>query len=253
VVTDVCSPSTKQNAETSDHVSPAPKPNDGFEFRLFAASMPSSRAVPSSGPDVAAPRIILDDEHGVGDLKLQGGFVVPRRADGYYFSGAVTPERRKEFEIVAVSGEEVQRLLGVRYSGWEVRWRVRHLRNGELVIAESDSKGAVASPLAAGLDPNRHSEIGLVSGSKKGKPGKKRRIVLRERKRKGEEAAKRRREEIEKKKREEREIEEAEREKRTKRNREKKVKKKMKEREKKRKSEGNGLGNAEVDENGEGG
>jgi hypothetical protein len=252
VVTEVHSPSAKQNPETIGHVSPAPKPNDGFEFRLFAGSR-STQAVPSSGPDVTAPRIILNGEHDAGDLSQQGGFVVPRREGGYYFTGAATrerkEERRREFEIAAVSGEEVRRWLGVRYWGWEVRWRARVLRDGKLVVAEDNSQVDVAIPLTAGLDLDGHSETGLGSGRKNGKPGKKRRIILRMRRKKGEEASKRRREEAEWKNREEKEREEAEREKRTRRNREKKVKKKMREREKKRNDEGNDLGNAQDDEN----
>jgi len=175
--------------------------------------------------------------------------VVPRRAEGYYFTDAVTPERRKErrreFEIAAVSEEEVRRWLGVRYSGWEVRWRVRHLRNGELVVGDGDEKGHVAAPLAAGLAPDGHSEMGLGIERRKCKPGKKRRIILRTKKRKAEEAALRRREEAERKKMAEKEREEAEREKRTRRNREKKIKKRAREREKKTKGGDGGVDSGE--------
>lgn len=225
----------------SEHDEPDSAPNDpeqGFEFRLFAT--PTSRQPTGSHPaDGIAPRIILDDEPDAGDPDRQGGFVVPRRDEGYYFTSTVAPawgkERRRQFEIAAVSGEDVRRCLGVRYTGWEVRWRVRHLRNGELVIADANEKGVVASPLTAGLGPNGQGGVRLDGERKKGKLGKKRRIILRMRKRKGEEAA-------ERKKREERERGEAEREKRTRRNREKKVKKKMREKEKKGKGENDTAG-----------
>ena len=238
-----------------------PPPNE-FEFRLFATpatKLPTdtSSHAPNGATHAPAARIILDDDPTEGVLDKQGGFVIPRREEGFYFTGAVTPERRKEkrreFEIAAVSGEDVKRWLGVRYSGWEVRWRVRVLRDGKLVVPKPNSEEAIAAPLAGGLRLNGHTEagIGIGRGRKKGKPGKKRRIVLRMRKRKGEEAAQRRREEAERKKKQEREREEAEREKRTRRNREKKVKRRAREREKKAKSEGNNLGNDEGNENSE--
>jgi hypothetical protein len=183
----------------------------------------------------------------VGGLGQQGGFVTPRRDEGYYFTGAVTlerrEERRKEFEIAAMTGEEVRRWMGVRYSGCEVRWRVRYLRNQELLVAEEDEKGVVAIPLADGLTPNGHNETGTGKAEKRCKPGKKRRIILRIKKRKAEEAAKRRQEEAKKKTMQEREKEEAEREKRTRRNREKKIKKRAREREKKAKVGDGGVDN----------
>jgi len=169
-------------------------------------------------------------------------------------------ERRREFEAAAVSGADVRRWAAVRYYGWEVRWRVKHLRmvcGGELVAAE-EGEWPGTKPLVEGLglELGRGKRLGRVEANwkdgrpaKKRKPGKKRRIVLRIRKKKAEEAAEQRRLEKERKMTGEQEREAAEREKRTRRNREKKVKKKLKEKEKKAQGQGAALQNANDDEN----
>jgi hypothetical protein len=224
----------------------------------------SKQTEPNSSPAAAATRVILDEDDEIGDVSQRGGFVGPGRGREYYFTDAVGPararERRGEFEAVAVSGEEVRRGMEVRYSGWEVRWRVRHLRewNGELVgVGGEEGERGGAKPLVGGLEErNWRGGSGMGEGGrggKKGKPGKKRRIVLRMRKRRADEAAERKREEKERKVKEVREREEAEREKRTRRNREKKVKKKMREKEKKTIKVGDGrLGTKARDESSEG-
>ncbi|PMD28682.1 hypothetical protein NA56DRAFT_675740 [Hyaloscypha hepaticicola] len=162
-----------------------------FEFRLFSAPKYSN------DNDIQAQKIILaspSSEHG------DGGFVTRERDRRFYIAEPATGERKQRFVFAAVSGEEVLNLARRRAWGLEVPWRVKAIRYGQgevLIQVHPSEKG-------------------------KRKPGKKRRIVLRERQRKvvqREEAKKRERERGE----------EAEREKRTRRNRVKKVKRKMKE------------------------
>jgi hypothetical protein len=107
----------------------------------------------------------------------------------------------------------------VRHWGLEVPWRVKS------ITVKSSKK------LAGSREVLVEVRQDADEASKK-KPGKKRRIILREKKREIEKREEQKRKEKENK-------EEAEREKRTRRNREKKVKKKMKE---KALKAGNGVG-----------
>jgi hypothetical protein len=119
---------------------------------------------------------------------------------------------RARFHFAAVSGEEVLRGRMRRNWGLEVPWRVRILRgtSTSALGLKVEVRGTVTAQSADGVSERRR------------KPGKKRRVILRERRRKIEAREEARRKEREGK-------EEAEREKRTRRNREKKVKRKMKE------------------------
>lgn len=167
-----------------------------FEFRLF------------SGPSASAPalhRIILHDEDAEPGA---GGFVRRERDRGFYIAARAQGEAKERYAFAARSGEEVVRGSRARNWGLEVPWRVAVLRASSL---RKEGKEAVA--VTVGADQR---------GDVKKKPGKKRRIVLRERRRKNLAQEERKRKETESK-------EEAEREKKTRRNREKKVKRKMKE------------------------
>ncbi|PMD42940.1 hypothetical protein L207DRAFT_579810 [Hyaloscypha variabilis F] len=168
---------------------------EGFEFRLF--STPHS--------SLKTQKILLQQPE---DLEVGGGFVRRERDKSFYIAPPLIGEARAQIEEICVSGEEV--LSGARGRNWglEVPWRV--------------SVVSVSGPRSRSQRSEKHKkeEEGDKLGRKK--PGKKRRIILRERQRKREatEAAKK----LEREKKEE-----AEREKRTRRNREKKVKRKMKE------------------------
>jgi hypothetical protein len=129
----------------------------------------------------------------------------------YYITSKATGEQRRRFEFAALSGEEVLRGREVRHWGLEVPWRVQVIT---VTQPTSGKEGRVVSIATEGGEG-----AGKLA---KTKPGKKRRIILREKRRKIE-----KREEAKKKEKGSRE--EAEREKRTRRNREKKVKRKMKE------------------------
>jgi hypothetical protein len=171
-----------------------------FEFRLF------------SGPSASAPRtqkIVLDDEASeLGEC----GFIRRERDRAFYIAAKAEGEARARFQFAALSGEDVLQGMKRRNWGLEVPWRVRILRGTSLSALgqKVEVRGIVTAQSADGASERRR------------KPGKKRRVILRERKRKIEA-----REEAKRKEREGKE--EAEREKRTRRNREKKVKRKMKE------------------------
>ena len=130
----------------------------------------------------------------------------------YYFAEKALGGKQFGFEIMALSGEEVLSLARKRAWGLEVPWRVRVLK----VVGKKGTGEAVE---VVGIDDGK-------GDLKRKKPGKKRRIILRERKKSREKLQ-------QQKKVEKEEKEEAEREKRTRRNREKKVKRKMKEKAKK--------------------
>jgi hypothetical protein len=116
----------------------------------------------------------------------------------------------------------VLRLSRGRNWGLEVPWRVSVIRmSGKW----KDAGGKELRGREKGME-------GDEEGKRK-RPGKKRRIILRERKKKSVEDAEKRKLEEERKRVEREAREEMEREKRTKRNREKKVKRKMKEKMKK--------------------
>jgi hypothetical protein len=176
-----------------------------FAFRLFASE--------------PARKIVIKEED-VG----QGAFV-GARDPRIFILGRAEGERKRGFESVAVSGEEVIRRKGLRAWGLEVPWRVLVVRDGRSMRS---SKGS---------EVVEEEKEGDIKGRKK-RAGKKRRILIRVRKRKEQEVRERR-------KKEEAEKEERKREKRTRRNREKKVKRKMKE---KAKKAGNGEGGAAADE-----
>ncbi|KAG0648271.1 hypothetical protein D0Z07_5239 [Hyphodiscus hymeniophilus] len=187
-----------------------------FEFRLFSTSG-AGRSV--NEEDVVAQKVLLNgDDEEDGD----GGFVVKDRNRGYYFAEKAFGERQMGFEIMALSGNDVLSRARRRAWGLEVPWRVRVLHAGKTEV------GGVLNEMG----PEEREK-----DAKRRRPGKKRRITLRQRQKLRQELQQQKKAEMEAK-------EEAEREKRTRRNREKKVKKKMKEKAKKADS------TMEVDSNG---
>lgn len=162
----------------------------GKEFRLFSSAQP----------------VIVqhDDDELYGQSLAKISWERPNAAS-YYFALPSSPARRDGFERMALSGEEVQRRALDRAWGLEVPWRV--------------------SVAVSGQNCFLGHETATLTTTKK-KPGKRSRIILRERARE----AKR--------------VEEAgvrlaaeknllEREKKTLRNRDKKLKKRQKEKAKK--------------------
>lgn len=189
-----------------------------FEFRLFSTAPGTSG---NEGGGAAQTILLVNEDQDVGD----GAFVVRERNRGYYFAEKAHGEKQLGFNIMALSGEEVLSRAKRRAWGLEVPWRVSVLK----VVEKKGTREAVE---LVGIDGE--------GDLKRKRPGKKRRILLRERKKSREKLQEQKKAEKEKK-------EEAEREKRTRRNREKKVKRKMKE---KAKKAGGGVEDA-VDQDGE--
>lgn len=189
---------------------------DGFEFRLFAPRPAAKKTADADGSGsgqaeetVTRIQLIDDGDDGVGG---EGAFVGRGRKEEFYFAAPATGKKKEEFEMMAVSGEEVQGQLTVRYKGLEVPWKVRTLRVKGKTWRLKDDNGLKAC-IAGTME-------GEVLGKKK-KPGKKRRIVLRTRMK---EIA----EEKEKRSREAREKEEREKEKKKRLNGLKRAKKRAK-------------------------
>ncbi|ESZ93681.1 hypothetical protein SBOR_5921 [Sclerotinia borealis F-4128] len=160
-----------------------------FDFRLFSNDKEGKIVIKEEAAD-------------------QGVFVVKDRNKSYYFTGPIEGKRKEEYAMVTVSGEDVLQGRELRYWGWEVPWRVKILKIG---IGGQKTVGNNGLGVSNGY-----------IGEKKRKPGKKRRIILRERRRKNEAQEEAMTKEKESK-------EEADRERRARKNREKKVKRKAKE------------------------
>lgn len=174
----------------------------GFEFRLFSNDTAKS-----------PQRIVLKLEN---DEDGDGTFVRKERDKSYYFSTPALGDMKAGIESMAVSGETILSWRNTRARGLEVPWRVKTIRAHNSSKQKPQDSITKAAIVVEDRDKN----------SKKCKPNKKRRLVLREKQRKKDKAEEERRKRNEGK-------EEAEREKRTRRNREKKVKRKMKEKAKK--------------------
>ncbi|CZT05620.1 hypothetical protein WAI453_004895 [Rhynchosporium graminicola] len=215
--------------------SPTPEEHE-YEFSLFR----THSSHPSSASQIQQPQtIILSSSPGPGE-----GRILRSRPISHYIVDTADGAKRAQWEYAAVSGEDVLRGQERRAWGLEVRWRVRVLKNGELVVPSRD----YFSESFASLKPMSgfRGDQDQSSEKKKVKPNKKRRIILRVQARKRElaEESRKKAEEMERKTREEKE--EAAKEKKIRLNREKKMKRKLKE--KARKAEAGG--GAVVEENG---
>ncbi|OJD19519.1 hypothetical protein AJ78_00490 [Emergomyces pasteurianus Ep9510] len=176
-----------------------------------------------------------------------GGFVVPFRGWEYYFSDPEWARRKvagdeaikddsikldtrqkERFIDAAVCGEKIlERAKNGIWPGCHLPWRVIHLKTAS--SSKDKSKKSPDSSQPAGVILT--NSLGVIKVPKsRNKPGKKRRIVLRQR-----QAAART-------------AEEADREKRARRNREKKIKKRQREKQRKAtlRELGNGQGKSEV-------
>jgi hypothetical protein len=176
-----------------------------FEFRLFSSTGPGSR---NDEVGTTQKVVLVHEEEDIGD----GGFVVRDRNREYYFAEKASGDTQVGFEIMALSGEEVMSRARKRAWGLEVPWRVRVLK---VVGRKRPGDAGEVVRIEDG-----------VADMKRKRPGKKRRVILREQKKSKEKLEEQKKLEREKK-------DEAEKEKRTRRNREKKVKRKMKEKAKK--------------------
>ncbi|KAL4922451.1 hypothetical protein BDW62DRAFT_172538, partial [Aspergillus aurantiobrunneus] len=178
-----------------------------FEFRLFSAPA-APRLAGGDGKDgqKAAGGDTTTTTNGPGGAQKlrirlrsptpttvgagEGRFVNPFRGWSYYFStpGLLSGEsknetgvedagvllKRKQFEDVAVSGEDMVGFSGVPWPGCHLPWRVIHLKREHTKIPK-DEKGTASSAATYVAGPSERETL-----SRK-KPGKKRRIQLRKR------------------------------------------------------------------------
>ncbi|OBT63295.1 hypothetical protein VE03_07939 [Pseudogymnoascus sp. 23342-1-I1] len=219
-------PVALESTEPSTDAPPAVAEDEAFEFRLFAPTTTAvtSNTDPSSTPEVApTQRIILSnsDDEDQGD----GAFTKPHRRLSWYIAAPATGARKAEFEEAAVSADTVQRGREQRAWALEKPWRVTVIRTGSTSISQS------APALKA-------KTIGVQAAegdgkTKKTKPNKKQRIVVRVRERALSEKleAERLRCAREEEEKATRGVEDAE--KRTARNRERKIKRREREKRKK--------------------
>ncbi|EEH05739.1 conserved hypothetical protein [Histoplasma capsulatum G186AR] len=218
-----------------------------FEFRLFREPLVCAEKGASGHDRVGsgqtdAPKQVNGMDAGIRKFRIrlrsqsptvndgEGGFVVPFRGWEYYFSnpewarrkmagegiGALSAEsdtRQKQgFVDAAVSGETI--LEGANSGVWpgcHLPWRVIHLKTVPSQNKQNEPTDSPHTTAVTLLDP---LAVSKAPKSRK-KPGKKRRIILRQRLAAAKTA------------------EADEREKRTRRNREKKIKRRQKERERK--------------------
>ncbi|KFY86779.1 hypothetical protein V500_07410 [Pseudogymnoascus sp. VKM F-4518 (FW-2643)] len=217
-------PVAPSETEPSIDAPPGEAEDEAFEFRLFA---PTTTAVasdinPSSATDVApTQRIILSnsDDEDLGD----GAFTIPHRRLSWYIAAPATGRRKAEFEEAAVSTETVRRGRDQRAWALEKPWRVTVIRTGSAPVSQSALAAKPIGVKAAEGDGK----------TKRTKPNKKQRIVVRIRERALSEKleAERLRCAREQEEKASRGAEDAE--KRTARNRERKIKRREREKRKK--------------------
>lgn len=202
-----------------------------FEFRLFSApAAPKSTTKDEEAPATEGGETAVS--RGTQKLRIrlrsptpgvvdgEGRFLNPFRGWQYYFttpellsdSGAkqdpasASTNRRKQFEEVAVTGQQMLRWSEVSWPGCYLPWRVIHLKRQHTKLPPASADPTAVATICITNPPTRDPK------SRK-KPGKKRRIQLRKRKKAAEEEKQR------------------EAEKRNRKNRERKIKRRQKARE----------------------
>ncbi|KAL7931164.1 hypothetical protein V8C35DRAFT_118353 [Trichoderma chlorosporum] len=120
--------------------------DEGYTFRLFSTAGPASK-------------VVLEDYNKVVEGKLLRG-----RPLSYYLVTDVSPEKKHEYEMAAVSGEDVLARSKVREWGLELPWRVKHIE-----ITRRARRGE-GDDLARAEDARQ---------AKRKRPGKRLRIAMR--------------------------------------------------------------------------
>ncbi|UKZ83513.1 hypothetical protein TrVFT333_011322 [Trichoderma virens FT-333] len=120
--------------------------DEAYAFRLFS----------TAGP---APTVVLENYDRVVEGKLLRG-----RPLSYYLVTDVSPEKKQQYEMVAVSGEDVLARSKVREWGLELPWRVTNIQ--------------VTRKARPGEGANL-TRVDDEQQAKRKKPGKKRRIAMR--------------------------------------------------------------------------
>ncbi|KAI0457035.1 hypothetical protein F5B21DRAFT_107489 [Xylaria acuta] len=183
---------------------------EAFTFRLFRDEALTHTVVLTNDEDPAA----------LGD----GGFVVPSRPRSYYVASPPSPRKVSEYRSVAVSAEYVLADAKRRRWGLEKPWRVTHITPNSNPASPKTIPGSAQEEEEEKGSAEKKKEE--KKKTKRTRPGKKHRIVLRVR-----EKAARDREETTKKLVLGKEQHLQEKKKRL--NRERKLKRRQKEREKK--------------------
>lgn len=185
-----------------------------FEFRLFSA--PSGTSAPA--------KVVLSASDDEDAARGDGGFVQPSRPEKYYLAGEATPEQLDRYRWAAVTAEDIAADASKRAWGLERPWRVVKISLSSRKPS-SQKSGLVAGVTMASEDAD--------DGSKRKRPGKKRRVAVRIKARAEKEKrdAEKARREAEEKQRISKEEHLLEKKKRL--NREKKLKRRAKEKEKK--------------------
>lgn len=121
---------------------------EGYSFRLFS----------TAGP---APKVVLED-----DSKVEEGKLLRGRPLSYYIVTDISPEKKQQYEMAAVSGEDVIARSKVRAWGLELPWRVQTIKVTRKAGAGEGGKRSLV-----------HVED--EQPAKRKRPGKKRRVAMR--------------------------------------------------------------------------
>jgi Fungal protein of unknown function (DUF2011) len=184
---------------------------EAFEFRLFSAPAALKTEDESKTPKSAPSKINIRSP--TPDQQSDGRFVNPHRPLTYYF----TPSGdNSNFSLAAVSSDDVLTLSQSPWPGTQLPWRVIHLPSSKVSMTDVSSHAKSMLKVKGPDSANR----------RKGKPSKKRRILLRTRAKRVIDKAKEKEDHL--------------REKKTRLNREKKIKRKAKEKAEKAKLAGAG-------------
>ncbi|TFB04720.1 hypothetical protein CCMA1212_002536 [Trichoderma ghanense] len=132
------SPPNDEGAEAED---------EGYAFRLFS----------TAGP---APKVVLEDYDKVVEGKLLRG-----RPLSYYLATDVSPEKKHEYEVAAVSGEDVLARSKVRHWGLELPWKVTTIK--------------ATRKVRSGEEQANRTQMDSEQQARRKRPGKKSRIAMR--------------------------------------------------------------------------
>lgn len=135
------------------------KSEDGYEFNLFS----------TSGP---AAKVVLEDTAMQGD----GGFV-RSRPRSFYTSTDISAKERQHYELAAVGADQVLEWSRQRSWGMELPWKVRHIK-----MMRKAKPGDKATQILQEVQAEE-------SSAARKRPGKKQRILLRQRTRAKEQKA----------------------------------------------------------------
>ncbi|OTA08101.1 hypothetical protein A9Z42_0090390 [Trichoderma parareesei] len=119
---------------------------EGYAFRLFS----------TAGP---APKVVLEDY----DKEVEGK-ILRGPPLSYYLATDVSPEKKHEYEVAAVSGEDVLARSKVRHWGLEMPWKVISIK-----VTRKARPGEVAN----------HAQVQSEQQARRKRPGKKSRIAMR--------------------------------------------------------------------------